>query len=186
MGRVGLYDGEIADGAIVHAALRAIADEVGAANFLTDRLIATFPDTLAADRVAYDSIELDYQTRADGIAVRSLIMKSPHLILRAEGLIATDDTVAGWGVITFSEELTRELIASLGPLIRLAGTDGKLRVPVRLRGAVANASVTVDERFTDELGRAMRGERVGPFAATEPESELVMDLPTLRDQFNRR
>lgn len=185
MGRIGFYDGKIGPVGIVNAALTAIARDSGATGLIDGELIAKFPNTLAPDAVDYDQIEMDYQTRADGIALRTIKAVLPQAGLVAEGLIETDRTFGGWGVVTLSAALTSELALRVAAIADLAGSDGRLRLPVKLQGGTSGAAVTVDERFVSELTRALRGESVGSFVATEPQSELVMDIPSLREQFER-
>lgn len=185
MGRLGFYFGEIGPIGIVNAVLTAVGRETGATGLIDPVLVGKYPRTLAPEMAGYDRIEMDYQTRDDGVELRSIELMLPHADIAAEGLIQPDRTFSGWGVLTLSSLLTSELSVRVPALAALVGSDDRLRLPVKLQGGPSGAAIVVGERFIDELRKSMRGGQVGPFVATEPQSELVMDMPSLRDQFNR-
>ena len=185
MGRIGFYRGQMGPVGVVNAVLTAVARDSGASALIDPGLVSKFPLTLAPQLATYERIEMDYQTGEDGVALRSIEIVLRHAEILAEGLIEPDGTFAGWGVVALSTHLTSDLIGRVPALARLPGSDGRLRVPVKLQGGPAATAVTVDEGFVDALRKAMRGEPVGSFVATEPASELVMDMPSLREQFNR-
>jgi hypothetical protein len=185
LGRVGFYDGEVGSVGIVHAILTTVARDAGVGALIDADLVAAYPRTLAPEMPGYERIEMDYQTRDDGLALRSIDIVLAHAEIKAEGLIESDHTFAGWGVAALSLQLTDELVRRVPRLMGLCGSDGRFRIPVKLRGGPSATEITVDERFVEAVRNADRGENVSTFVATESRSELVLDMPTLREQFNR-
>ncbi len=185
MGRIGLYDGEIGSVGIVNVVLTSVARDTGIATLIDSVLVEAYPRTLAPELPGYERLEMDYQTREDGLALRSIEFELPHAAIVAEGLIEPDHTFAGWGVMALSEQLTAAIMQRAPRLAGLTAADGRLRIPVKLQGGPSATAITVEDDFLDAVRSAARGGEVSPFIPTEPRSELVLDMPTLHEQFTR-
>lgn len=184
LGRVGLHRGRLGPRGFVHDVIGSVLAERGQRGLLGG-LIASHPHLLATDHVSFRRTSFDFQTRDDGLSIRSLKMDMGDGELRGEGLIDNDNRVAGWGTLILAPGLSAELAQAVAEIAPLVGTDGSLRVPVRLQSGERIGELEPDERFTHALARSARGEPVGPFMTMESDSSIFSELPALEDHFGR-
>ncbi len=184
IGRVGLHRGRIGPRGFVHDVISSVLAERGQRSLLGG-MIASYPHLLAPDHVRFRRSVFDFQTRDDGLSIGSLKMDLEDGELRGEGLIDKDGQVAGWGTLILAPGLSQALSTTVAEVTPLVGTDGSLRVPVRLHSGEGAGGLEPDERFIHALARSARGEKVGPFVTMESESSILSELPTLEDHFGR-
>ncbi len=185
MGRVGLHRGRLGPRGLGRELIAAIGAAQGDSNLVSEDLVEAYPALLAADGIGFRRLTFDFERREEAFVVRALRIDLADGEVRAEGVLDPDGKIAGWGTLYLSGKASAELAARLPALRALTPGDGRLRVPLKLASSDTGLEALVEERFLDALARAARGESAGAFVPVDPDSGIVMDLPSLEEQFYR-
>jgi len=185
MGRVGVHRGKLGAIGIGHALVRSIAEARGKAEALDDALVSAHRASLSPDTTAFKRLAFDFESREDGFALRGLELRLTAGTIHAEALIDDTRTVAAWGNFDMEPGLTGDLVERIPELGSLVGADGRLRVPIKLQGPSSDLTARVDDRFLEAVDAAAAGKGGGPFVPMDPDGRIVMELPTLDEQFYR-
>jgi hypothetical protein len=186
MGRVGVHRGKLGPKGIGYEVVKSIADARGKPQALDDELLEAHRHALSPQSTAFKRFSFDYESREDGFALRSIeMLLADGTAIDAEAVIDKSHTVAGWGNIELTPALTADLTMRIPELESLIGANDTLRIPIKVQGPTAEPTARADDRFLQAADASARGNATGPFVPMEPDGSIVMDLPTLREQFYR-
>jgi hypothetical protein len=185
LGRIGLHRGRVGGLGLGRDTVAAILEARGKAALAVEDLAVGHAKTLLKDSLEFSRLVFDFESREEGIALRSLSIAMEDADFRGEGVIGFDESVALWGNVILGTKLTEDLVASASAVAPLVAADGRLRVPVKIQGTTKDLDATVDERFLEALAVAARGKDVGPFVPMDPDARIVTELPSLEEHFYR-
>lgn len=184
IGRIGLHRGEIGRTGLIRAVLTSVLDTLGKPEALED-LAAAYPNAMAEQTTAFRRFAFDFETRKDGLAVRSLAANLSRARLEAEGFVGFDRTVALSGNLIVGPELTAAL-TDLDPALReLVDSEGQVRVPLQILGKTDGPIVDVGDGLGYALAASRAGVGPGPFMPHAPGAQIDSELPELKDYFFR-
>ncbi len=184
IGRIGLHRGEISGTGLIRAVLTSVLETLGKPEAVKD-LAAAYPSAMAEKTTAFRRFAFDFETREDGLAVRSLAANLSRARLEAEGFVGFDRTVALSGNLIVGPELTTAL-TDLDPALReLVDSESQLRVPLQILGKTDRLIVDVGDGLGYALAASRAGVGPGPFMPHAPGAQIDSELPKLKDYFFR-
>jgi hypothetical protein len=184
-GRVGIHHGKVGQSGLVRSVLEEAFTTAGRHFEVEDSLMRSYPGALAEGRTEFQRIAFDFQTRTDGVDLKTAEIRLPYATVNGEGRLDTQGTIVGSGTISLSEPLTADLARRTKALRALIADDGRIHIPIHFEGKPDAAEVHPDPRFVEVLERALRGEKVEPFPAPVEGPGLGLDMPSLREHFQR-
>ncbi len=148
-------DGRIAGAGFGKAILGALGPLIGAG--MTDRLTTRYPDLFGSDDLRFTQLSGSGRLAGGRIASDDLVLASASYDAHGAGTLGLDGDVDMALRVSASPALTEDAVgrSKLRPV--LVGGDGRLTIPLRVRGPLQHPHVTPDPEFAASVARGVLG-----------------------------
>ncbi len=152
------------------------------------RVLDAHPKLLGDSDTAIDDLVTEFEIRQGWLQVRELVVRTSEYVLNGAGRYSLAGELDFKTALSFGEQLSQELLRASPDLRYIRDGNGRITLPVALRGAPPNVAVVPDvsklagnaarEAVADLIGDAIGVERVGPEgdAATAPTQPTAEEL----------
>lgn len=152
-GRFDVADGRVENVAVGRAVLDVLSPFLGAAG--VDRLRVRYPDLFASDDLRFTRLAGSGRLAGGRIHSNDLTLASASYAARGEGSLGLDGTLDVALRLSASRALTDDLLGRSRARGALVDADGRLTVPLRVRGALRRPRVTPAPEFAAGAARAL-------------------------------
>lgn len=192
-GNVRLVDGVVRDFNPAGETLRALAAIPAVAGSGIGRFAEKHPEIFGVGDTKFETLDGKLEIANGWVHARDFRLAARDYALSGEGRYSLDNALEMKTLLTLSESLSREILAADDKLRYLRNADGRVELPVALRGAPPSITAYPDvthlargasrEAVTDLLGKALGGKKgePGPAAEAPDGGEPAQQAPRAED-----
>ncbi|MBW2361182.1 MAG: DUF748 domain-containing protein [Deltaproteobacteria bacterium] len=177
-GELRLSDGVLKDFNPAGDTLRALMVIPGVGGSGIGRVLEAHPELLGRGDTRIDDLVSHFEIRQGWLQVRELVVRTTQYVLNGAGRYSLAGELDFKMALVFGEQLSQELLAAEPGLRYIRNRDGRVALPVALRGAPPKVAVVPDvsklagnvarEALMDVLGDALGVEPARPEGAGAP------------------
>jgi AsmA protein len=179
-GSVVLDEGMLKDVNLADSALEAITGVPGLSALLSPNLRSRYPQVFGVEDTVFEKLDAQIDIRDGFVHARDLRLAARDYAIDGHGRVSLEGRLDMTTVMSFSESLSQDLVASVKQARYLRGRSGRVELPVRLTGALPKVVATPDLGY---VAQAVSRELVGSLlekalgGATQPTPDPTEPAP---------
>ena len=162
-GRFALRGATLDDENLIGYAAEYLANEKPFSKLMFEVLPEAYPQTFGLDGTRFVELTGAFQADEDGFALGSLIAEMGEARFRGAGRMNAERRLDVTGGLELSRKATELLVREAPQYHGLVGDNGRLAIPVLVRGPLDAATAVVPSWYLRSLSAAAAGEDVEPF-----------------------
>ena len=157
-GNLVMENGMLKDVNLADTVLKGVTGVPGLSNLIAPEVRQRYPSVFGVGDTEFEKLDAKLTIRNGAAHVRDLRLAARDYVLAGEGKYKLSNKLDMAVVMTLSEPLSDDLIASVKEARYLRNRDGRLEIPVRLRGSLPGVRPEPDLRV---ITRMVQRELIG-------------------------